>query len=106
VKLTLEGSVVLVITPSARLESILNALLRKDAQIMATLQQILDATREQKTVVDSVVAFINGLKQQIADGVTGLTAEQQSQIDDIFASLSSNTQQAADAIVANTPSVA
>ncbi len=86
-----------------RVIALLTAVIVKEGRIMASIEEVITATEEQKTVLDSLVTFVQGLKDQISNQVDDLSAAQQAQIDQIFATVQSNTQEAADAMVANTP---
>jgi len=73
-----------------------SAILRKEVELMATGQQLLDAVTAEKTEVDSIGVFIQGLKDQLAaNGVA------QAAIDAAFAGVTANT--AALAVFTNTP---
>lgn len=106
--INLSGSVNLVVTEPEvmrrldRVIVLLTSILLKEKVIMASIQEVIAATEQQKTVLDSLVTFVQGLKDQIAN-LPGITPEQQAQIDTIFANVQANTQEAADAMVANTP---
>jgi len=105
-KLTLDGSLTLLIANDAKLDhiiSLLNRIITQERQIMATLEDLIAATARQKTVLDSLVVFVQGLQAQIANAVTDLTAEQQAQLDQVFTDVNANTQAVADAMVVNTP---
>lgn len=107
IKHTLEGTLTLaLVQDQSKLDhiiSLLNSIIRKENEIMATLDEVVVATEEEKTVIDSLAKFMRGLQDQIAANVTGLSAAQQAQIDSIFAQVKANTQRVADAMVANTP---
>lgn len=104
----LGGSVELVLTqPDVtkkldRIIMLLTSILLKENAVMASIQEVIAATEQQKTVLDSLVTFVQGLKDQIAN-LPGITTALQAQIDQIFANVQANTQEAADAMVANTP---
>ena len=71
---------------------------------MATLDDDVAAISAQTTVIASLGAFIQSLKDQITGGgVTGLTPAQQAQIDDIFANVTANNAAIAAALTTNTP---
>lgn len=87
------------------------------SRIMATLDDIqakvsalMDKMTAQRTVTDSIVTLINGLKQQIADLRAALEAAggNQAKIDAVVAGLqtleeSIDADTAAEAAIANTP---
>lgn len=73
---------------------------------MATIDDLVAAVTKETTDVDSLLALIGGLKQQLMDAlakVGQLTPEQQAAIDGVFAQLSANDQRVADALAANVP---
>lgn len=69
--------------------------------IMATLQETLDLVRAQKTQLDSLNMFVEGLYHQIKN--LPLSAENQAMVDEIFAELKKNDTTIADAFTENTP---
>ena len=82
----------------------LAALTTQGQTIMATLDDDVAAISAQTTVIASLGAFIQSLKDQITGGgVTGLTPAQQAQIDDIFANVTANNAAIAAALTTNTP---
>ena len=79
-------------------------IIKQGELIMATLQEVLDDVRSEKTVIASVLTLIDGLKQQLADALAGeLSAEKQAQVDAIFAAAEENKSALSAAINANTP---
>ena len=106
-RLTLDGTVTLVLAHDQikldRIISLLNIIITKEVEIMATLEDLITATAQQKTVLDSLATYVHGLQDQIAAAVTGLTPTQQAQLDAVFTAVNANTQEAADAMVVNTP---
>jgi hypothetical protein len=58
----------------------------------------------EKTALDSLVALTAGLKQQVADALSGVTlpAEVQAKIDAVFTGVEANKQEVLDALSANT----
>lgn len=89
---------------AARLIDIGQQIIQKENQIMSTLQDDVDAIAAQTTAIDSLVVFIQGLKDQIA-ALPNLTAAQQAQIDDIFAGVTKNSAAITAAMSANVPLV-
>jgi uncharacterized coiled-coil protein SlyX len=75
---------------------------RKVQKMSATLQQIVDEVATQKTVVDGLQAFVDGLRAQIG-GIPGITPEDQAKIDAIFSAVDANTQTVSKALLVNTP---
>lgn len=78
--------------------------------IQAKVSALMDKMTAQRTVTDSIVTLINGLKQQIADLRAALEAAggNQAKIDAVVAGLqtleeSIDADTAAEAAIANTP---
>ena len=67
-----------------------------------TLQEIVDEVTAQKTAVDSLQAFVDGLRAQIG-AISSITPSDQAMIDNIFAAVDANTQVVAKAMAANVP---
>jgi len=83
-------------------------ILRNQEKIMANLDQVLADVAEESTKLDSLAAFIAGLKQQIADALSGATRPPavQAKVDAVFAGVEANkakVQEALDANVTPTP---
>lgn len=72
---------------------------------MPTLDDILADVTAESTTIDSLSAFIAGLKQQLADALSGTTLPPavQAKVDAVFAQAESNKQKLADALAANVP---
>jgi chromosome segregation ATPase len=105
VRVTLDGTVTVVID-SRKLDYIISQIHElsiKGSKLMASIDEIIAATAQQKTVLDSLVTYVNGLEDQIKQ-IGGLTPAQQKQIDQIFSEITANTAEAAEAMVQNTPS--
>lgn len=82
----------------------LDILLTKERQIMATLDELVADVTAESTVVASVLTFIDGLKQQLADALAGgVSPAAQAKVDAIFAQVEANKTSLSNAIVANTP---
>jgi len=78
---------------------------RKLNEMANTLDDVLADVQSEKTVVDGISTLISGLKQQVADALSGvLTAEQQAKVDAIFAGVEANKAALSANLVANTPS--
>jgi hypothetical protein len=88
-----------------RVERMLRLILTMETLIMATLDEVLADVTEETSIVDSVDAFIVGLKQQLAEALAteNLKPETQAKIDTLFASVRSNKTKLATALTANTP---
>src|SRR5436853_203580 len=77
----------------------LDALLRKESEVMSTLKDTQSAVADEKTVADGLVTLTDNIKTQLDGFLAGkLNAEQQAQVDDIFASVSAERQAMADAL--------
>lgn len=72
---------------------------------MATLQELLDLVTAEGTKEDSIIALLNGIKQQLADILAGseLPPGVQAQVDAVFAAATANANKLDAAITANTP---
>ena len=82
-----------------RLESIM------EQMQMASLDETLAKVTEANTKADSLIALVAGLKQQLADALSGvaLPPAVQSKVDAIFAEAASSVDEIDAAIAANTP---
>lgn len=83
-------------------------ILHRMEKMMSTLDEVLADVTEEGTKLDSLAAFIAGLKQQIADALAGTTLPPavQAKVDAVFAGVESNkgkVQAALDANVSPTP---
>lgn len=89
----------------ARILDHLNILNSKLEAIMATLDQVLQDVTDESTAIDSISTLIDGLKQQIADALSGATLPPavQSKVDAIFAQAETNKAKIAAALSANVP---
>jgi hypothetical protein len=88
--------------PGALITALINSLSKQDS-IMATLQQILDDVTANGTAIGSLSAFIDGLKQQIADALAGvnLPVAVQAEIDAVFTGVQANKAALATALAGN-----
>lgn len=79
--------------------------LRRLERIMATIDEVLADTTEESSKIDSLVVFIAGLKQQIADALAGVTLPPavQAKVDQVFAAVEANKGRIVSAMEANTP---
>lgn len=59
---------------------------------MATLDEVLAEVTDEGTRLDSIQALIDGIKQQLADALSGTTlpADVQAKVDAVFAGLEAN----------------
>ena len=54
-------------------------------KIMHTLEEVLDAVTRERTKIDSLIALVNGLRQQVKDALgADLTPSQQMRVDQVF----------------------
>ncbi len=83
----------------------LDELSKKMEKIMATLDQILTDVTNESSQLDSLNALIQGLKQQLADALSGTTLPPavQAKVDAIFTDTEANAAKIAQAINSNTP---
>lgn len=73
---------------------------RKLEIIMATLDQVIQDVQDETTAIDSVSELIVGLKQQLADALSGVTVPPavQAKIDAVFTGLEANKAKLATAL--------
>jgi len=83
--------------------SIHRQLQHMEKRIMATLDQILTDVTDESTQLDSLSTLLAGLKQQIADALSGVTVPPaiQSKIDAVFNQAEINKGKIATALNAN-----
>lgn len=84
-------------------DRVLNSLNHKLEHIMATLDQVLADVTAESSQINAVGALITGLKQQIADALSGATLPPavQAKVDSIFATAEANKAAIQSAIDAN-----
>lgn len=72
---------------------------------MATLQETLDAVTAEDAGVDSIIAYNDGLKKQLADALSGVTlpAGVQGKVDAIFAQANTSAGKIAAALNTSPP---
>lgn len=72
---------------------------------MATLDEVLAEVTDESTRLDSIQALIDGIKQQLADALSGTTlpAATQAKVDAVFAGLTSNKAKIDKALNTGTP---
>lgn len=88
-----------------KIKESLTKLIQQGVRIMATLDDVLKDVTEEKTDIAGLSTFIQGLKQQLADALSGanLPAPVQAKVDAIFAAAESNKADIAAALAANVP---
>lgn len=89
------------------LEAMVNTLAGLRAQgdkIMATLDQVAADVKEESTLIDGVSTMVDGLRQQVADALSGasLPPSVQAKVDQIFADAEANKGKLTAALAANT----
>jgi nitrogen fixation protein len=72
---------------------------------MADLDQVLTSVTDEDTLIDSVIALLNGVEQQLKDALAGVTLPPgvQAKIDAVFDKVEASKAKVNAAIVANTP---
>lgn len=79
-------------------------IIRKEENIMATLDEVLAAVTEERTVVDGVSALLDQLKLMLDEALAReLTPAQQAKVDAIFAAAQGNKTELATALLDHTP---
>lgn len=75
-------------------------------EIMATLDEILEVVAAEGTKLDSLNVLVDGIRQQLADVLAGVTLPPgvQAQIDQVFTNIQANVAKVDEAIAENTPS--
>lgn len=70
-----------------------------------TLQELLQVVTDENTTIDSVLALIAGLKEQVADFLSGanIPPAVQAQVDAIFDAATKNKGKLDSALTANVP---
>ena len=79
---------------------LLNKILKKENQIMATIQELTSAVDRNTAVDDSVITLLEGIVQQLKDAQA---SNDPAAIDALITKLDANTKKMADAVTANTP---
>lgn len=87
----------------ARLDSVISLLTAigvKETKMAKTIDDLVTAVAAEKDEVASVKAFVVGIKQQLADALSGanLPPAVQAKVDAVFAGMTENTTALADAI--------
>jgi predicted metal-dependent enzyme (double-stranded beta helix superfamily) len=105
--ITIRHEHVLIADPSTkgqldRIESLLLAVSRKENALMATAQELLQAANDEATVVDSVVALVQSLRDDLKK-LPNVPPDVQSAIDATFAKITGDKDKLAAALTENTP---
>jgi len=87
---------------AAKLISIGQQILNREATIMSTLQNVVDDVAAETTSIGSLSTFIQGLQDQIK-ALPGITPPMQSQIDGLFASVEANKASISAAMLIGVP---
>jgi len=85
-----------------RMELLLISILKKEIEIMATLDDVLAKVTEESGDIDSLLALMAGIKQQLADALAGVTLPPavQEKVDAVFAGVEANVNKVVAAIQA------
>ena len=80
-------------------------LTQMEQRLMAKLDDIVADVTAETTLIEGVSTLVTGLKQQLADALTGenLSPEAQAKVDQIFATAEANKAKLAAALADNTP---
>ena len=80
-------------------------IIQQQEKLMATIDQVAQDVSDESTLIDSVSVLITGLKQQVADALSGATLPPavQAKIDAVFTTAEANKAKLATAVAANTP---
>lgn len=72
---------------------------------MVDLDAVLQSVSDEDTLIDSVIALLNGVEQQLKDALAGTTISPavQAKIDAVFDKVEAQKAKVNAAIVANTP---
>jgi hypothetical protein len=79
---------------------LLKKILKKEDQLMATMQELQAAVQRNSDVDDSVIVLLNGIVQQLKDA---LASQDPQAIQSVIDSIDADTKKMADAVTANTP---
>lgn len=87
------------------LRAILQRIEEKIGVLMANLDEVLVLVTAETTKLDSIITLIDGLKQQLADALSGVTLPPavQAKVDEIFANATTNAAKISDALDENVP---
>lgn len=88
------------ITLDSQIIGLLQQILVKEREIMASIQDVADAVSAESTVVDSVVTLLDQLSAQLA---AAIAANDPAAIQAVLDQVNAEKQTLADAVVANTP---
>ena len=74
------------------LRDMLHTIIKNQEAMMATLDQVLQDVTDESTRLDSISTLITGLKQQVADALSGATLPPgvQAKVDAVFAAAETN----------------
>ena len=78
--------------------------LEQENKAMASLEEVLAEVTDEATKIDSLTTFMDGLKQQLADALSGanLPPAVQAKVDQVFSAVEANKAKVVAAIEANT----
>lgn len=88
-----------------RIENLLRAVLAREENIMATIDEVLSDVQDESTVEDSLITLVTGIKSQLDAALAsqGIPPDVQAKIDAVFSGIEANKAKVAAAITANTP---
>jgi hypothetical protein len=83
-----------------RMELSLILVLMKEREIMATLDEVLAKVTEESGTIDSLLALVVGLKEQLAEALSGMVLPPvvQEKVDAVFAGVQTNIDKVVAAI--------
>lgn len=77
----------------------------QERKLMATLEEVLQKVRENRTVLGSLNTLLDGIRQQVADVLSGAVVPPavQAKINEIFAEAQATGQELEEVVIENTP---
>jgi len=91
--------------PSSEVIRLLNQIISNQGKAMATLDDVLSDVKDESTQIDSLSTLMDGIKQQLADALSGasLPPNVQAKVDAVFAGVEANKAKVVQALNAGTP---
>jgi hypothetical protein len=89
----------------AEIAKLRDLIIRNQEVLMATLDEVLAEVTDESSRLDSIQTLIDGIKQQLADALSGaaLPPAVQQKVDAVFAGLTANKAKIDTALNAGTP---
>jgi hypothetical protein len=89
----------------AEIAKLRDLIIRNQEALMATLDEVLAEVTDESGRLDSIQTLIDGIKQQLADALSGaaLPPAVQQKVDEVFAGLTANKAKIDTALNAGTP---